>query len=73
MQSTITAPQNVFVTAMWAGLGAPVALFSTPQPYPYYYGALSVPQSFAQVGSFLSYSLNNSRDDARGNWTTAGR
>jgi hypothetical protein len=71
MPSTITAPQNVFAAAVWAGLGAPVALFSTPQPYPYYLGTLSVPQSFAQVGSFLSYTLNNNRDDARGTRPTA--
>jgi hypothetical protein len=52
-----------FVAALWAGLAAPTALFGSPPKYPYYIGTYSVPQSFAQVGSYLSYALSRYRDD----------
>jgi hypothetical protein len=48
---------SYFVPALWAGLAAPTGLYSSTPQYPYYVGTYSVPQSFGQVGSYLSYAL----------------
>jgi hypothetical protein len=54
---------NYFIVGLLNGLAAPVGLYPVTAQYPYFLAAPSVPQSFAQVGSFMSYALSRYRDD----------
>jgi hypothetical protein len=56
--------QERFVAAFFAGLAAPVGLYSSPPDYPVYVAASSVPAAFAGVGVSLSAATSRYRDDA---------
>jgi len=60
-----THDQSYFSVALWAGLAAPIGLYTTSGHYPYLDGSLSVAQSFAQVGSYMSFALGNVRETDR--------
>lgn len=45
------------ISAVWASLAAPTALYAAPEPYPYELAAGSVAQSFAAAGSYLTAAL----------------
>ena len=42
------------ISAIWASLAAPTALYAAPEPYPYVISAGAVARSFAAAGSYLS-------------------
>jgi hypothetical protein len=42
------------ISAIWASLAAPTALYAAPEPYPYVLAGGSVAQSFASAGFYLS-------------------
>ncbi|GEM_PF-3660559 len=42
------------VSAIWASLAAPTALYAAPEPYPYMLATGSVARSFAAAGFYLS-------------------
>lgn len=64
MQNDAMMPvwNQYFVSALWAGLASPISLFSSNPGYVYYVSALSVPQSFAQVGAQIGAAMNRYRD-----------